>query len=207
MTKFPWAGIGLLHDLRANNTREWFKEHQAAISEHVLLPGQAIVAELASFLASELDRPVATKSFRLPRDVRFSKDKTPYDTHFRFAMWPEDEAHETAAVLYFSIEPDHYVVGTGLWEFGTRLEAFRARVDELEPLLPPNFRLSDPELKRIPAGFAPDSPHADHFRRKSLTLWRDIAWSPEGQDQAISTDEVQALLPIRHWLAELPYTS
>ena len=73
-------------DLEENNTREWFEEHRSIFEKNVMEPAQEFVMEMGERLKSISPKIVAIPKtdksiFRIYRDVRFSKDKTPYKTH------------------------------------------------------------------------------------------------------------------------------
>ena len=70
-----------LSRLAQNNTRDWFSEHKAEYERHIKGPAQLFLDQIAARLQKRLATPIKTKLFRIHRDVRFSKDKTPYNTH------------------------------------------------------------------------------------------------------------------------------
>lgn len=199
MTEFPWAGVELLRGLAENNNREWFAAHKDAISISVAQPVQAMVSDLEAYLGQELGLPMGSKVYRMHRDLRFSKDKTPYNAHIRFSVVPREG---NSVAYHFSMEPDRMVVGVGLCDASDKLDSFRKRVDEFDALLLPGFRLDEPELKKVPGGFPPDSPHAEHLRRKYIAAWLDRPWE-EGRGRAVSRDDLRSFMPLWHWLALL----
>jgi uncharacterized protein (TIGR02453 family) len=199
MTEFPWAGVELLRGLAANNNREWFTAHKAAIAESVTEPVRSIVEELETLLSAETGKAMGSKIYRMHRDLRFSKDKTPYNAHIRFSVVPREG---NSVAFHFSMEPDRMVVGTGLCDASDKLDSFRKRAAEFDALLRPGFRLDEPELKKVPAGWPSDSPHAEHLRRKYIAAWIDRPWV-EGKGATVDPEHLHRLLPLWHWLAEL----
>ena len=110
--------------------------------------------------------------------MRFSKDKTPYHTHLHM-LWT------TGRVGWFlGISTGYVTAGAGAMGFDKDgLQRWRAAVDGPEgdriaacvtALSASGARISDPELKRVPAPFDMDHPHAGLLRRKSLTAWHDL---------------------------------
>lgn len=185
---FPEAGISFLQDLAANNNRGWFEANRKLYKAALEAPGKEFLAVMETDLTRHFDMPFKGKIFRLHRDLRFSKDKTPYNTHLRMAFFPQDSTKEGLG-FYFSLEAEGLILGGGVMGFSKPdLSAFRQAVvedrsgtqieDLLTALTADGFRLSEPELKRVPAGFDRDHPREALLRRKSLTLWRDL---PDGK--------------------------
>ena len=87
MTQVPKHTFSFLKRLKANNNRDWFEAHKAdfkALEKEIKSVGEQITLGLNSHDSIE-----KTKLFRVYRDVRFSKDKTPYKTHFAIAFHRE----------------------------------------------------------------------------------------------------------------------
>ena len=91
---FPREGVQFLEDLAHNNNREWFEAHRQDYREHLLAPAQSFVIALGQELksiSSAIEYDTRTNGsgsiMRIHRDVRFSKDKTPYYTYLRVVFW------------------------------------------------------------------------------------------------------------------------
>lgn len=198
MIQFPAEGAAFLKALAENNNREWFTEHKAEYEKLVRDPGQALCDDVLAGLTG-LVGPLKSKVFRIYRDVRFSKDKAPYNPYLRISFGNcEGDAHGTLA-FFFGIEDGQAISGTGIFQFpADKLERFRSRLDELAPILAslPSADIPPPELKRTPAGLQDTS---EHSRRKGLT-----AWIRTPADKGISSDQVlrelTSLLPLYRWL-------
>ena len=166
-------------------------------------------------------RPVHGKVFRIYRDVRFSRDKTPYNTRVRMGFSPgNSEANDCVAEtpkFYFSLEPETIVLGCGVFEFTKEfLNAYRDAVidDKKGRLLTKiikdsenqRLRLSDPHYKRLPRGYDNDHPRADFLRHKGLAVWHDL-----NIPKVLSTDKAvgfcvkqyETMLPLYNWLETL----
>lgn len=200
MNQIPSQGIKLLGELKSNNTREWYAEHKKAIEADLLEPCKAVVEEIRSRLEINLGQPMQVKLIRMHRDVRFSKDKSPYNTHVRCSIWPADQAQEVAVCYFLSFESDMVFVGVGMFDLGSKLTSFRSRCGELDGLLKPMMRVPEPELKRIPAGV--ENAHPVHQRRKSLTAWIDTP-IPAGSNVAAPHEPVDQLTDLWKWMASL----
>ncbi len=172
---FPPETLQFLRDLKANNNRDWFQPRKAAYEECVKAPMiecvQALGEELSDFgnaLVTAPDKAI----YRIYRDVRFSKDKSPYKTHVAAVFSPQGRDKHVAAGLYFHFSPDELLVGGGIYAPGSQeLLAIRRMIaadhKKLRTILNERtFRsrfgeMSGERLKRVPKGFAPDHPAAD----------------------------------------------
>lgn len=165
-----------LRDLAANNTRDWFTENKARYEQQLKAPALALLDVLSTDLEKLTDTPVKTKLFRPHRDVRFSKDKTPYHTHLHM-LWSGGGMN-----WFLGIAPEYISAGAGVFTFDkATLPLWRELVDRdghkiapaLADLQAKGARLGEPDLKRVPAPFDKDHPHGDLLRRKGLHLWFD----------------------------------
>lgn len=171
-----------LSELATNNNREWFLEHKDRYDSMLKRPAGLLMAQVSADLAKIYECEVQSKLFRPHRDVRFSKDKTPYHEHLHM-LWTADLGGIQPLGFFFGISPTYISVGAGLMAFDKdTLMSWRAMVDGplgadladmVEALMSNGFRVADPELKRVPAPFDRDHPRADLLRRKSLSAWRD----------------------------------
>ena len=121
---------------------------------------------LAPKLAAKLDQPVTTKLFRANRDVRFSKDKTPYSLHLHMLWTPQGNGSQPA--YFFGIAGDYVTAGAGIMGFDKSQQSeWRAWVSEregaalqskIDAVLATGATLRKPELKRVPSPFDKDHP-------------------------------------------------
>ncbi|MDJ0641627.1 MAG: DUF2461 domain-containing protein [Erythrobacter sp.] len=172
-----------IRDLADNNDRDWFKAHEGRYKEHYKLAGEAFAETLAARLGESLGSSFVARNFRIFRDVRFSKDKTPYNPHLRIGFSRPDGPADQP-FLMTGLQRDTLTVGVGRFGFEkATLERFRQLVagdegDELAALLSrlvdDGARLSEPDLKRVPAPYDKDHRHADLLKHKGLAVWRDF---------------------------------
>jgi uncharacterized protein (TIGR02453 family) len=198
---FKPEAIDFLAELAANNDRAWFQPRKAEYERLLKTPLEELCVALeAEFRARDLPLHAdAVKSpFRIYRDTRFSKDKSPYKTHVAasFAWAGDNDAsggrshadNVHASGGYFHLQPGEIYVGGGIWHPETAwLAAFRRRIaDDAGPFRSivddDAFRtafgpVSDDgeSLKRVPAGFPADHPEADLLRLKNVTFGRRLA--------------------------------
>ena len=212
---FPHA-TGFLRELRANNDRTWFSAHKADYERACKAPAEAFTAELRPRLEALAGVPMGAKVFRIHRDVRFSKDKSPYNSHLHIGFQPTPNPGEPRrrGGFYFGLDPDRLSLGVGAFDFGPAdLERYRKAVaddvegGELAGLLARlDARQDEPDLKRVPAPFPGDHPRGELLRRKGLTVWRDIddpelVAAPELVDAVMA--HFEALDPVNLWLTEV----
>ncbi len=190
-----------LAQLAANNTRAWFTEHKTQYEADLKTPATLLMEQFAH----QIGQGTGTKLFRPQRDVRFSKDKTPYHTHLHM-LWslPGDGALKVG--FFFGVSPDYVSVGGGAMSFDkAALTAWRKAADsdtgaELAALLDQyrsqGYRIDEPELKRVPAPFDKDHPQGTLLRRKSITVWQDLPQASFSAPQAALSETYQALSPL-----------
>lgn len=168
-----------LKDIRRNNNREWFTENKP---KYVLAQDntKAFASELTELMAGH-DNVEGAKVFRIYRDVRFSKNKTPYKTNMGVGMTRATDALRGG--MYLNIEPGNTFVGGGFWnpngpdlkrirnEFTVNAEEFRdiLATDEFIKYF---TILTGESLKTAPRGFAKDHPDVDLLRMKQFLIGR-----------------------------------
>ena len=192
---FRPEAIQFLVDLGENNERAWFQPRKAEYERLLKEPLEALVAALADRferLGLPLQADPKRSIFRIYRDTRFSKDKSPYKTNVGASLPWIDEASGPDQVVhgnggYFHFEPGNMYAGGGMWmPDKSRLDALRrAVVDDPDRV---RSAIEDPAfvatfgsvsshdtLKRVPPGYPPDHPMADILRAKDLTFGRRLA--------------------------------
>jgi len=188
--------------LSDNNTKEWWAQNRATYDEHLKPAALALLDEIAPKLAHIADSPVACKLFRPHRDVRFSKDKTPYKAHLHM-MWALDVPARQTPVFFFGIGTDYVTAGAGLMGFDKPvLEDWRKFVDLDTPRISriigaveaKGFALRDPALKRVPSAYPADHPAARLLRMKGCVASKDIG-TPTDMSRAL-LDAFKDLAPL-----------
>ena len=176
--------LAFLGDLAANNSRDWFERNKGRYESDVKQPALRFITDFGAHLKKVSThfradpRPVGGSLFRIHRDTRFSKDKSPYKTHtgIHFRHFESKDAH--APGFYLHIAPKEVFVGVGIWHpDGPTLDKIRARVVE-EPAewkkaargraFASRFELAGESLVRPPKGFAPDHPLIEDLKRKDF---------------------------------------
>jgi uncharacterized protein (TIGR02453 family) len=135
---FPPDAMDFLAALKANNDRTWFAANRATYERAIRGPTEAFVAVITPRLEALTATPVTAKVFRLHRDVRFSKDKSPYNAHLHIGFAAGDR--QSGSGFYFGLEPDRLHLGAGAFEFGGRvLDSYRAAAGTRRPA--PRWRI------------------------------------------------------------------
>lgn len=227
-TGFRPEAIDFLADLAQNNHRAWFQPRKAEFEALLKDPMEELVAALADAFDERgipLQADPKRSIFRIYRDTRFAKDKSPYKTHLGATfpwvadMAPDREISHTehANGAYFHLQPGNNFAGGGMWQATKpRLDAFRdAIVADAQRV---HAALEDPafiaefgpvesheSLKRVPPGYPGDHPMADMFRYKDLVFGRRLSdeevYSPDLP--AILADAYAKATPVFRFLSSL----
>jgi uncharacterized protein (TIGR02453 family) len=194
---FRPEAIQFLADLAANNDRDWFQPRKAEYERLLKSPLEALVEALGErFSARGLPLVADPKRsiFRIYRDTRFSKDKSPYKTNvgasFPYAAGPagaRGDGHEHSGGGYFHFQPGEMFFGGGMYmPDKERLAAWRRRVverpDEVHAAIDdPTFvatfehvNAHDP-LKRVPPGYPADHPDAALLKMRDVVFGRRLS--------------------------------
>ena len=175
---FPADLFRVLRDLARHNDRPWFRSHKAEYEEHVLAPALAFVRTVAPMLERISPylladpRPVGGSVMRVYRDVRFSRDKTPFRTYvgIRFMHDGARNRDQFLPGFFLNLAPRDCWIYAGLWEPDLeRLERIRRAIvarsaawRAVREAVPP---LEGPAVKRVPDGYAPDHPRIEDLKR------------------------------------------
>lgn len=191
--------LGFLKELKSNNNRDWMHANKPTYQK-VKKKFQDFIAELIEEIATfdEQVTDVTTKEvvFRINRDIRFSKDKTPYKQNFGAAI-AQGGKKSKYPIYYIHIQPDNSFVGGGIYqpsseilakirqEIDYNLQDFKEVVEET------NFKdkfgkLSDIRVKTSPKGYSKDNPAIDYLRLKSFIT------SQKYDDKAVLSDDFKS---------------
>src|SRR5918996_3657025 len=169
-----------LRDLEANNDRMWFNANKERYEREVRDPALDFVEDFAPHLAEISPhfvadpRPSGGSLFRIHRNTRFSKDKSPYKpyTGIQFRHELGKDAH--APGFYLHLESGGVFAGAGIWHPDqptlVRIREAIARDPEAwrKATAGERFRLAGDSLKRAPAGFEPEHPLIEDLKRKDF---------------------------------------
>ena len=183
--------FSFLADLRANNDREWFARNKGRYERDLLEPSLAFIEDFAPLLEQisphfRADaRPSGGSLFRIYRDTRFSKDKSPYKTNLGIHFRHERAKDAHAPGYYLHIGPGEVFAGGGIWHPGTE---GATRIREAIVADPERWRratrtgafakrleLGGDSLKRVPAWADAEHPFADDLKRKDFFGWATLS--------------------------------
>ena len=176
--------LKFLRDLKKNNNKPWFdahrKEYEAAKNDFTVFI-QAVIDKHAK--SDDTIKSISAKDcmFRINRDIRFSKDKSPYKTNMG-AYINRGGKKSVFGGYYFHCEPGHSFVGGGLWmpmppelnkvrqEIDYNFDGFKKIITSKKFKSVYKDLSRDPEyvLTRVPKGYEADNPAADYLKMKSF---------------------------------------
>ena len=170
-----------LKDLKINNNRDWFNANKATYQEH-----QEFMKAFTSKLQENMeqyDLIEQTKLHRIYRDIRFSKDKTPYKSHF--SGWLKRATVQRRGGYYFHIGPGTTMVAGGFWRPNSPdLKRIRQEIaandKELRSICAAStFKkmfgtLQGETVKTAPRGYTKDHPSIDLLKMKQFVVQRNF---------------------------------
>jgi uncharacterized protein (TIGR02453 family) len=174
--------LKFLADLKENNNKTWFdahkNEYENARQDHLNFTSE-LIAEVGKW--DEEIKKLQAKDcvYRIYRDVRFSKDKTPYKSHFGSYLSPGGKKSMRAG-YYFHLEPGNSFLGGGMWEpEPAQLKAIRQEIDynldDFESIVnSAGFKkyytgLNGSKLQKAPKDYPADHPGIEYLKQKDFT--------------------------------------
>jgi uncharacterized protein (TIGR02453 family) len=183
--------LTFLKDLKSNNNKEWFTENK---SRYELAKAEfetfitELFAQISVFDPSIGHLKAKECIFRIYRDVRFSKDKSPYKTHFgaHISIAPKKSEIHTRSGYYIHIEPGNSMLAGGAYlPQGDWLKTIRQEIDYngadlVEILQSQDFKttfgdLEGDKLARMPKGYLDDHPFSELLKMKSFLATHKVA--------------------------------
>jgi uncharacterized protein (TIGR02453 family) len=180
--QFKKSSLEYLEDLKINNNRDWFAE-----TKPVFVKAQDNAKELYAVIQENLEKQDEIdkfKLFRIYRDVRFSKDKTPYKPHFAGSFSRFGKALRGG--YYLRIRPGESFLAGGFWEpnkedllrirkeIAHDASEIRALLEDKEYLKYFGEKFEGAELKTAPRGFDKEHPNIDLLRKKGFIAVRNF---------------------------------
>lgn len=213
MAAIPTTLLDFMVELAENNNRDWFAENKPRYEALVKDPALAFIDAFQAPLHAQVSphfvavaKAQGGSLFRIYRDTRFSKDKTPYKTHtgmqFRHELTGTD-VH--APGFYLGLEPGNVGCGSGIWRPQKEtLAAVRKGIAEhpkewtaaRDEVLAKGWRFMGDSLKRAPKGYAVDHPMIEDLRRKDFALWKAVSeqdLAKEGAEERLAATLAETL--------------
>jgi len=186
---FSKEGIRFLKKLEHNNTKAWFENNRTTWEKHILLPNTNFVQEMGETLqilvpTIHYKPKVSGSLFRIYRDVRFSKDKTPMKSKIGLLFWQGQAHRMQSSSFYMHYDKESYFVATGIRAFKPPLlKAYRKYIKYkkhreslhviLEDLKQKGYSLPEPKYKRVPAEFDKDEEYIYLTKHASMFAYTE----------------------------------
>jgi len=218
---FPNNTAVFLKKLSNNNTKEWFEKNRELFNNDFLQPAVQFVVDLGERLQtiapSIVAIPKIDKSiFRLHRDIRFSKDKSPFKTNLGIFFWEGKNKKESPG-FYFHIEPKLFLLASGIYmPSKEQLKIYRDAVYNIElgkelhnaikkVLQKGKYTLEGKTYKKVPKGYDPNYPYAEYLLYNGLYLEYSSSNFSELKNDVVnfSFKIFKDMLPIHQWLAKI----
>jgi uncharacterized protein (TIGR02453 family) len=211
--------VRFLAGLRAHNDRDWFEAHRRDYEEAYLAPAIAFAEALAPRLRKiepdvNVEPRVNGSIMRINRDIRFSKDKSPYKDHLDLWFWTGDRKGWDSSGFWFRLTPDQLMLGTGMHGFAPEaLARYRAAVLDarkgaalaatVAKLRKAGYEVGTEAYKKTPAGVPADHPRAALLRHGGLHAgWQGKHPAPLGTAKFVdfAAKHYAAVAPLHRWL-------
>jgi len=183
--------LTFLKDLAKNNDKSWFESHRKQYEQAKQDFENFIESVLGRYCKKDNDLKELTAkkcTFRINRDVRFSKDKSPYKSNFGASM-NRGGKKSVFSGYYFHCEPGKSFVGGGLWmpmppemkkvrqEIDYCYDEFRQIVSyrKFKSVYGELYTGENTKLSKVPQGFEKDNPAAEYLKLKSWLAMRDLS--------------------------------
>jgi uncharacterized protein (TIGR02453 family) len=210
--------LQFLAKLKKNNNREWFnankKLYEAALDDFTQFV-TALIAGIGAFDKNVKGLDPRKSIFRIYRDTRFSKDKTPYKTHFASRLHRANAMH--VAGFYFSVAPDEVYIAGGIYgPEPPQLNRIRKHISKngkefLKIVGTKKFKdmfgsmWDEGKLKTPPKGFDKEDPMIEYLKHKSFVVShkvpKAVATSPKLLSYALDT--CRLMVPFHDFLNEV----
>lgn len=215
-SKIEASTLNFLKNLSKNNNREWFTENKdqyIAAQQNVLNMVENLIEKIGAF-DEEIMKIDAKKSlYRIYRDVRFSKDKSPYKTNFGAGLGM-GKGNKISG-YYLHIEPGKSFLAGGVYQpepsvlKEIRKEISMSAKEFQEILQQDNFRNNfrglsvEGKLQRVPNGFEKDDPMAEFLKLKNLIVVHPISDDALMQENATKNMAkiFQSMKPLNDFLS------
>jgi len=205
--------------LKKNNSKQWFEKHHNEYEEFMLVPAREFVVEMGERLrkiAPGINAvPKINQSlFKINRDVRFSKDKSPYKTNMGIWFWEGRRKRMECSGFYFQLEDRKLLFGTGFYMFPKNLLTLyrNAVVDKklgleltkaVKKVSGKGYQVNGKYYKRVPQGYDADHPNAEFLLYNGLHAMVEEKIPQAFYSQALidyAFAHYKNMLPLHRWL-------
>jgi len=221
-TGFGKETVRFLAALSANNKPEWFNAHRADYEAHYIEPAKDFIVAIAAPLrelapAIQAEPKVNGSIFRINRDIRFSRDKTPYKDHLDLWFW-EGDRKRAASGFFFRLTKDRLILGVGAHGFDAeRLARYREALADnkkgaaLAKIAAELDRVGNPargeHYKTVPKPFGDANPQIQHLAKfNALYAMHELKHPAElGRPEFVNfcVEKWKPLAPLHRWLVAI----
>jgi uncharacterized protein (TIGR02453 family) len=221
---FPEDGLRFLDELALNNNKQWFDSNRPRFEQSLLDPAKDFVVELGGQLQERVSPEIHAEPringsiMRMNRDIRFSKDKSPYKTWFGLWFWEGDHRSMECSGFYLGLTPNEVSLGAGRHGFEKEsLDRYRAAV--ADPKLGPelqqaveavraagDYEIGGRSYKQVPAGFDRNHERADLLLHGGLHAGATFVDPPELHTPGFVDFALRhylAMAPVHRWLVRV----
>ncbi len=204
-----------LRSLARNNNRGWFQKNKHRYENFVFTPSLRFIKDagnelraVSPYLVAD-PRPFGGSLFRIYRDIRFSKDKSPYKTNVAMEFWQRRGGKKSYTGLYLHLAPGQSFVGAGIWHpdsptLNRVRKAIVSRPEGWRQVKESGLKIEGESLKRPPVGFDPNHPYVEDLKMKDITAGVRFS-NAQVTGQRFMEDFIEAgkkLDPLNRFLAE-----
>jgi uncharacterized protein (TIGR02453 family) len=219
---FPKQTVRFLAELSRNNDKGWFDAHREDYERYFVQTARDFVEALGPRL-TKLDPEIQAIAkvngsiMRINRDIRFSKDKTPYKDHLDLWFWSGDKRGWDGSGFFFRLTPTRLILGAGTHVFAPPALA-RYRMDVLDPkrgaalakvilgLETKGYTLGGETYKKTPRGVVADHPRAGLLKHGGLyATWEDKHPKELGSGRFVdfAAAHFGRMAPVHFWLGAI----
>ncbi len=225
MAKQKWFDentLSFFRRLEMNNEREWFEAHRKDYEHFVLNPARIFVSDVGEQLLKkrpelQFSPSVNQSIFRIYRDIRFSKDKSPYKTFLGILWWEGGSKKLENSSFYFQLDSDRILLGCGIYQFSKeQLETYRqALVNEktgkalMDAISKSDskgiFEVDGKFYKNVPRGFDKEHLYSDYLKHNGLYFSYTSPLPPQfGSRELVDwcVEHFIDMIPLHVWLVE-----
>ena len=201
---WPKPALQFFHGLKRDNSKAFFEANRQIYEEQVRQPMEALLAEIERDLGPDIE----VKIFRLNRDLRFSPDKRPYKEHLGAYL-----SGARAGGVYLQVSNDGLYIAVGSHEMAPdQLTRFRDGVAGkngeklgriVAALVTDGYEVTEPNFKRVPAGYPADHPRSELLRCRGLMAsqsWKPGAWLHTVEAKERVQQAIKDSKPLTSWL-------
>ncbi len=219
---FSKKGIEFLKDVEKNNTKEWFETHRHIWQKEIRDKSISFVLEMGETLqilepTINFEPKTGKSLFKIYRDTRFSKDKTPIKSKIGHIFWQGDDHKMQSSSFYLHYNKDSYFIASGIRAFKPPLlKKYREYIknqnhaktlhDILKEIQNKGYSLPEDRYKRVPKEFD------DDFEYKEITLFKSMfAYKEFTIDEVFFSQKIvdrcftiyKDLHPLQKWVYEM----